>query len=616
LTGNGFYANLVAMYIRRTSTKSRRDGAQYYTYRLVESRRTGMGVQQYTLLNLGVDFSLPRAQWPDLTKRIAEILGGQKSLFDIDSDVERLAQNYASRIIVSQQDTSDPDGIDYREVDIDSLEMSRPRSVGGEHITLEALRFLGLDAKLGELGFNGPRTAAAIGTIIGRACEPGSELATHEWLQERSGLGELIEYDFNNLSLYGMYQVSDQLLKKKEAIERHLYEQERSLFGLQETITLYDLTNTYFEGQSTSNALGAHGHSKEKRSDCPLVTLGLVLDSSGFPRCSHVYEGNVSEPRTLSEMLLNLEKGGPATGRKATVVMDAGIATEDNIGWLREHQYPYLVVSRKKHREFDEASSVVVKQDDGCTVRVQKVFDEETQETLLYCHSTRREEKDRAIGDRFINRFEEALRKLAGGLHKKRCLKKYDKVMEKIGRLRQKYSRVSSQYTISVEKDDTGGNATKITWEQKPTPNTTDTYPGVYCLRTSQSGWNESTLWKTYTMLTDLEAVFRSLKSELGLRPVHHQLTGRVAGHLFITVLAYHLVHTIRFKLKQVQNHSSWASLRKLLSTQNRVTVSMQCRNGGTVHVRKSTRPEPSQQEIYTALGVQSHPGHTVKTTI
>ena len=375
------------------------------------------------------------------------------------------------------------------------------------------------------------------------------------------------------------------------------------------------MTNTYFEGQCKANGLAAHGHSKEKRTDCPLVTLGLVLDSSGFPRRSHVYEGNVNEPTTLSEMLHSLEKGRTSAGRKPTVVMDAGIATEDNVAWLKEHQYPYLVVSRKKHREFDEASSVVVKKDDECTVRAQKVFDEETKETLLYCHSTMREKKDQAIGNRFVNRFEGELQKLNNGLAKKRCLKKYDKVMVKIGRLRQKYSRVSKQYTISVEQDNTSGNATKITWQQKPAPNTTDTYPGVYCLRTSQTDWDESTLWETYTMLTDLEAVFRSLKSELGLRPVHHQIAKRVSGHLFITLLAYHLVQTIRFRLKQVNIHSSWSSLRKLLATQNRVTVSMQCKNGGTVHVRKSTRPEPKQQEIYSALGVQSHPGHTIKTT-
>ena len=187
--------------------------------------------------------------------------------------------------------------------------------------------------------------------------------------------------------------------------------------------------------------------------------------------------------------------------------------------------------------------------------------------------------------------------------------------MVKIGRLRQKYSRVSWQYTISVEKDEKSGNATKVTWQQQPTPDTTDTYPGVYCLRTSQSDWDESTLWNTYTMLTDLEAVFRSLKSEPGLRPVHHQIAKRVSGHLFITVLAYHLVHAIRFRLKQIDINSSWSSVRKVLSTQNRVTVSMQCKNGSTVHVRKSTRPEPNQQEIYSALGIKSHPGHAIKTT-
>jgi transposase len=604
------------MYIRRTTIKSRKDGSQYYTYRLVESRRTGKGVRQHTLLNLGTNFSLPREQWPDLAKRIEDILAGQQNLFNIDCNIENLAHNFASRIIASQQDTSDSESIDYREVDLDSLEMSRARSVGSEHVTLEALRFLGLDARLKELGFNGPQTAAAIGTIIGRACSPGSELATHEWLQERSGLGELIDYDFNDLSLYGLYNISDQLLKNKAVLENHLYEREHNLFGLRETITLYDLTNTYFEGQCRANTLAAHGHSKEKRTDCPLVTLGLVLDSSGFPRRSHVYEGNVNESKTLAEMLHDLEQEGTSSDQKSTVVMDAGIATEDNIVWLKKHQYPYLVVSRKKHREFDEASSVVVKQDNECTVRVEKIFDEETQETLLYCHSSKREEKDQAIGNRFVNRFEEDLRKLSNGLDKKRCLKKYDKVMMKIGRLRQKYSRVSKQYTISVEKEDASGNATKIDWQRSPAPNTTDTYPGVYCLRTSHTDWDESTLWNTYTMLTDLEAVFRSLKSELGLRPVHHQLTDRVSGHLFITVLAYHLVHTIRLRLKQMQNYISWSRLRELLSTQNRVTVSLQCKNGSTVHIRKSTRPEPKQQEIYSALGVQSHPGRAIKTTM
>jgi hypothetical protein len=333
---------------------------------------------------------------------------------------------------------SQPGGTDYREVDLDTIDLSRPRSVGAEHVSLEALRMLGLEKKLAELGFNAPQTAAAIGTIIGRACEPGSELATHRWLRDRSGLGELIGYDFATLKLHEMYRIADRLLARKAALEEHLFRREQSLFGLQETITLYDLTNTYFEGQSRGNALAAHGHSKEKRADCPLVTLGLVLDSSGFPRRSHVYKGNVNEPGTLADMISGLEKGSSSSGHKPTVVMDAGIATEDNLSWLTEHHYPYLVVSRKKHREFDEASSVVVKQDTECTVRVHQVFDENSGETLLYCHSTQREKKDTAISNRFVSRFEEALEKLRSGLHKKQCLKNYDKVMVKIGRMRQK----------------------------------------------------------------------------------------------------------------------------------------------------------------------------------
>lgn len=248
------------MYIRRTSIKSRKDGTQYYTYRLVESKRTETGVCQYTLLNLGADFSLPREQWPALTRRIEEILGGQQGLFTAEQGAEILAQEYASRLITKRQEGSEQEELDYREVDLNSLELVRPRTVGSEHVILEAARFLGLDSKLRELGFNGPQTAAALGSIIGRACKPGSELATHGWLQVRSGLGELLDYDYKSLSLYGMYQASDQLLKKKIELESFLYEKERNLFQLQETITLYDLTNTYFEGQCKANALAARGH--------------------------------------------------------------------------------------------------------------------------------------------------------------------------------------------------------------------------------------------------------------------------------------------------------------------------------------------------------------------
>jgi len=618
------------MYIRRTTINRHKDGRPYYTYRLVESVRTSKGVRQHTLLNLGSNFTCPRESWPDLSNRIEEIISGQQRLFPPASDLEDAAQRYAALIIQAQ---NRPDGIDkdstpssdYRNVDINTLEFMRPRSIGAEHVAYEALRQLQLDKKLQELGLNKHQLCTAIGSVIGRMIVPGSELATHYWLQHHTGLGELLGYDYESTKLTRMYQASDILLKHKEALERHLYERQRSIFQFEETITLYDLTNTYFEGSGKYNALAAYGHSKEKRTDCPLVTLGLVLDSSGFPIRSKVFSGNASEPQTLAEMIKGLN-GSPQTEStkqqpvfnqgRPTIVMDAGIATEDNINWLKKEQYPYLVVSRKRHREFSEKEAVVVKKDKDCTIKVYKKINDQTGEVELYCHSTRREDKERAIYDRFTTRFEEALDKLNAGLHKKGCIKKYDKVLLSLGRLKQKYSRAAKNYRITVNKDKKTGNAVRIIRKRKESSNSTDSHPGVYCLRTNQDTWDESTLWRTYTMLTDLEAVFRSLKSELGLRPVFHQKTKRVSGHLFITLLAYHIIHTIRCRLKMNNIHSSWSDLRKQLTGQDRVTVSMQCRNGDTVHIRKSTRPEPRQQVIYDALGLSHYPGRIIKKTV
>jgi transposase len=613
------------MYIRRTTVNRHKDGKPYYTYRLVESVRTSKGVRQHTLLNLGTNFSCPRESWPDLASRIGEIISGQKQLFPPASDLEDAAQRYAALIIQSKNRAGGIDGdTDYRNVDISTLEFMRPRSIGIEHVAYEALRQLKLDKKLLELGLNKHQLCTAIGTVIGRMIEPGSELSTHYWLQHHTGLGELIGYDYENMKLTRMYQTSDILLKHKKDLEVHLYERQCSIFQFEETITLYDLTNTYFEGSGKYNALAAHGHSKEKRTDCPLVTLGLVLDSSGFPIRSSVFSGNASEPQTLAEMIKGL-KGSPMTEstqqqlfkqRKPTIVMDAGIATEDNINWLKKEQYHYLVVSRKRHREFSDKEAVVVKTDKDCTVKAYKKINDKTGEVELYCHSTRREDKERAIYNRFSTRFEEALDKLNAGLHKKGCVKKYDKVLVSLGRLKQKYSRAAKNYRITIKKDNKTGNAVRITWELKESPNSTDSHPGVYCLRTNQHTWDEATLWRTYTMLTDLEAVFRSLKSELGLRPVFHQKTKRVSGHLFITLLAYHLIHTIRYKLKMINIHSSWSDLRKQLKGQDRITVSMKCQNGETVHIRKSTRPEPRQQFIYDALGLSHYPGRTIKKVV
>ena len=489
--------------------------------------------------------------------------------------------------------------------------MVRPRSVGVEHAALSAIQASGLQDKLTELGLNRPQIAAALGNIIGRMAHPGSELSTHAWLQRRSGLGELIDFDFESMDLNRLYRSSDALYKHRDAVQEHLFGAAQSAFGFCESVTLYDLTNTYFEGVAAGAPKAARGRSKEKRSDCPLVTLAMVLDGSGFVRKSQVFAGNVSEPKTLKDMLTQL-----SAPIGAAVVMDAGIATDANLSWLRQEGYHYVVVSRQRSRQFDEAQSVEVKTAGDVTIKIQRVMDANKAEAHLYCHSPDRELKERAMDDAKSRAFIAALQKIIDALAKPGIGKSVAKVMERIGRAKQRYSRAAQHYLVNAVADEDGVNVTAITWEKHTKEGSAAMLPGVYCLRTTLIDLDDATLWRTYSMLTQLESVFRSLKTDLGLRPVYHQIERRIEGHLFISVLAYHFVHTIRLQLKAQGISESWQTLRETLNSQQRITTTLTRRDGRAVHVRKATRPEPHQQRINEILGLSANPGGTHRAVI
>ena len=606
------------MFIRRTNTRNRITGEAYFTYRLVATARVGKAVKQRTLLNLGTHFDLPQTQWPALATRIDQLLDGQASLLapTLSETVESLAQRYAAQLVARQaQPDASADPTDaterFQEVDLSTLEQIRPRSVGVEHAALATISQLGFEQKLAELGFNPPQIAAALGNVIGRMVAPASELATYAWLQQRTALGELIGYDYQGMDLQRLYRSADRLLKHRDALESHLFGAAQALFSFAETITLYDLTNTYFEGVAAGIDPAKRGRSKEKRNDCPLVTLGLVLDVSGFPKRSRMFAGNVSEATTLQKMLADL---GALPG--ATVVMDAGIATEANLVWLKLHGHHYVVVSRKQIRQFDPDQAIEVQTAGQQAIQVQRVPDLGSGEVMLYCYSPARADKDRAIDTKQAERFEAALQKLVAGLAKPRGTQDPDKLRERIGRAREKYARAAQHYAIDMTRDESGNTVTAIRWSKTPKPGSALTHPGVYCLRTTLTEPTGAELWRIYSMLTNLEAVFRSLKTDLGLRPVHHQIERRVEGHLFVSVLAYYFVHTLRLQLKAHGIDDAWGTLRNTLSSQVRITTTLQRRDGRTVHVRKASRPEPSQQKIYTALKLTANPGGTRQTVV
>ena len=331
---------LCPMFIRRTRTRTGERGEVYYSHRLVRSERTGEKVRQRTLLNLGSDFPVERRHWAVLCARIQRLLDRQAELVPLTcpEEVERHAQRLVAQLLNGAA-SGGGGRPDLQTVDVGSLELVRPRSVGVEHVGLWAMERLGLEALLERLGFNGTQRALAMASVIARMAQPGSERASWRWLCERSALGELLGVDFERMSMMRLYRASDALMARRAAIEAQLFDRVTDLFGLRHTVTLYDLTNTFFEGEAAAQPRAERGHSKEKRSDCPLLTLGLVLDGSGFVRRSEVFSGAVNEDRTLASMLDAL--GAPAD---ALVVMDAGVATEANIAWLRENGYRYLAV--------------------------------------------------------------------------------------------------------------------------------------------------------------------------------------------------------------------------------------------------------------------------------
>lgn len=664
------------MYIRRTQTNNSSTGERYFTYRLVRGERVGEKVRQITLINLGRHFAILQEDWPALCQRIEELLLPQTSIFtpDYPEHIERAAQRYFGQFIArspkveevsdfqsqshsqnqsqsqhqshaqalnqpqsqpqsqsqplheslalsnglatataaassSSSSTPTSSTANFYSVDIDSLEQRQPRSVGVEHVALHALKKLGFIDKLSELGINGVLRSAIVGNIVARMAHPASERASWQWLQRHSALGELIDVDFESISHMSLYRASDLLMRHQSAIEKHLFSRIQSLFSLDDTVTLYDLTNSYFEGDATQNSKAKHGRSKEKRSDCLLLTLGLVLDGSGFVRSSKTFAGNVAECKTLQTMLSGLHA---KTG--SLVVMDAGIATEENLTYLVEHGYRYLVVKRGGTRTFDPAEAVEIKTASGQSLRLQKEMSEDGKEVFLHCHSPAREAKETAMTLRFEQSFEARLQKIVDGLGKPHGQKSHDKLLERIGRLKEKSHGVSAHYTICLQTDENDKQrVTALTWEKSHREGSMATHPGVYCLRSNETSWDEERLWRTYTTLTDLESVFRSLKSELGLRPIFHSKEDRADGHLLITVLAYQCVQLLRKELKAAGSNDSWASLRESLSIQRRITASMRCQDGRTIHVRKSTEAEPALRAIYQSLSISTNPGGTKK---
>lgn len=610
------------MFIKKTSKTDPKSGKAYFAYHLIESVRTKKGPRQHILLYMGSQIELPEGEHKLLAQRIGDIISGQQSLVPYAEEVERLAQVYASQVIrrlsnpksIPESAENEDQEPEFVNININSIEQSEPRTVGAEHLMLQMANQLGLPEKLQAIGLSKIDVSIALGSIIARAVFPDSERSTYAWLCNKSGLGELLDFDFNKSSLDKLYQISDKLLINKDLLEDHLEAIECKFHGYKSTIVLYDLTNTYMEGQAKSNPKATFGVSKEKRNDCPLVTIGLVMNEHGFLNRTAILPGNASEPKTLEEMITNLSVHQSLL--KPTIILDSGIATIDNLAWLRGKGYAYVVSARQDAPSMDLEGELVDVGDLNDFVKAALIKSEDnSEEKWLYCESEAKAAVAAEMKQSFRKRFENDLKKLMEGLTKPKGRKKFTKVVERIGRLKEKHKRISACYEVNVVASEDGATATSVEWKVID-EKMSDKLTGSYFLRTNLVKMGAKELWQLYNTLRGVEDAFRFMKSSLGLRPVYHQKEHRVDGHLWITVMAYHLIQNCHYQLSKQGLNYQWKTIRKIMMGRIRVTTQATTKKGKVLYHRSSTKAEGEQKEIYKALGMSSQILKASKTIV
>ena len=598
------------MFIREVKKQRSKDSKTFFQYNLVQTSRIEGKVKQNVILYLGSD---PLLADKDNRKIVLGMLKSkifmQPSIFPSDAPeyLHTLALSLYEKYLIKYGEPEPdqvsippaPERAEMHQVDIKGLQVADVKSFGGEHLCRQVLDKLKLRECLLNLGFGDKQVDKALIAIASRAVFSSSEYKTAQLLEMNSELAGCFGYR-SSITHKQLYAVSDQLYAHKEKIDSFLYDHITDMFDIEDKLVIFDISNTYFETGKKGSKLAFHGRSKEKRIDCPLVVFTGVINAQGFIRHSRIYEGNKPDTNTLSDMVADLEKYS-GTARKKTIVMDAGIATEDNLALVREKGYDYVCVSRKRLRDYPAATSVSQFTDrDKNKVKLAVFHPEGYPDTWMYVQSDAKRKKEESMAGKLAGRFEEELQGIRAALNKKWGTKKVEKVWERIGRAKQKHKRASGRYQVSVEQSK--GTATDIKWERRPDPVKEDKEKGVYFIRTSYKDPGEKELWDIYNTIREVESTFRCLKSDLSIRPVFHQNDKRIEAHIYLTILAYQLVNTIRHMLREKGIRYDWKNILRIMSTQTIQTIELPT-DKKDIHIRKPSKPIKEVQQIYQATG-------------
>jgi transposase len=447
-----------------------------------------------------------------------------------------------------------------------------------------------------------PWPLTALILVIGRLCDPSSELHIAEHFYRQSALEDLLGVPVAKIDDNRLYRGLDELLPHKQALEAFLKQRFGELFAIEYDLLLYDVTSTYFEGQANANPLAKRGYSRDHRSDCKQVCIGLVVTRCGLPLGYEVFAGNRHDSTTLEEIVATMEaRYGQA---QRIWALDRGMVSEENLDFLKAGQRQYIVGTPKSQLKRFERQ--LAAQDwhairEGLEVKLCPCPDGGA-ETFILCRSRDRREKEQAMHARFEKRIEEGLAKIAAGCAKRSH--KLGQIERRVGRLLGQNTRAAGLFDVQIRADASG--AAQITWTKIESWRAwAQLSEGSYVLRTNVTGWSDEDLWRAYIQLTDAETAFRIQKSDLSLRPVWHQKEDRVLAHILVCFLAYVLWKFLGQLCQKAGLGNEPRRVLDELSELRAVDVVLPTKDGREIRMRCVTQPSPHQKILLEHLGLK-----------
>ncbi len=600
-------------------------------FRLKESFRdeTGM-VRNRIVLTVGFDMNdIPMEDVKlvgDGLTRLYKCQGNRVTLFgDILDDYPKHVRNYiekywqqivsTGRLDIIEKAKAEVRAKAERLIDVNTVKHTDARDVGAEWICLQAIRELEIDKFLANQGWSEIQINTALAHLITRTIYTPSELKSIRIMDENSAVCELVSGNQEwRPGYHDIYKVAPSLYSLKDKLETHLCRKTDNLFNLTNRIVLFDLTNFYFEGRKEGSAKARYGRSKEKRSDCKLLVMALCINAEGFIRYSSILAGNTADPDSLPEMIGTLSQKTHTPSppeQKILVCLDAGIATEDNLRKIKAMGYNYLCVSRTRLTDYEisqDCQSVKVLDARKQEITLRKVKHEEDGDYYLEINSPAKAIKETSMNRQWRERFEQELTKARDALGRKGGKKTYEKVIERVGRAIQKYPSIAKYYVIDYYRDESNPkNMADIKWRIAIRENI-DKHSGIYFLRTNVQQLDQKATWDYYNLIREIECTNRQLKTDLNLRPIFHQKDECSDAHLFLGLLSYWIVNTIRYKLKQTGEHCYWTEIVRRMSTQKAITTEGVNALGGKVFLRLCSEPNKAARDIYQRLKYKPMP--------